>query len=110
VAPTALCVAFYNSLTLLSAEIVGRSYGGGVLKLEPTEAERLLVPSFESSIGRQLPAVDRLLRAGELDAVIDAVDSLVLPPLGLVDTDIRRLRSARQQLLARRQGRNGKPK
>lgn len=37
----ALSVGFYNSLTLLSAELQGRSYGGGVLKLEPTEGESL---------------------------------------------------------------------
>src|SRR5262249_34706637 len=34
----------YTHLTAASAEIEGRSYGGGVLELEPTEAERLLVP------------------------------------------------------------------
>ena len=35
----------YTHLTCASAEIEGRSYGGGVLELEPTEAERLLVPN-----------------------------------------------------------------
>lgn len=108
VAPTALCVAFYNSLTLLSAEIVGRSYGGGILKLEPTEAERLLIPNFDASIGRQLPAVDRFLRAGDLDAVLDVVDPLVLTPLGLGNAEIVKLRAARKQLLARRQARSRK--
>ncbi len=33
-----LPLAFLNSATLFSAEMVGRSYGGGVLKLEPKEA------------------------------------------------------------------------
>jgi hypothetical protein len=32
-------VSFYNSVTLLSCELFARSYGGGVLKIEPTEAE-----------------------------------------------------------------------
>ena len=36
-----LPLAFLNSATLFSAEMVGRSYGGGVLKLEPKEAARL---------------------------------------------------------------------
>jgi adenine-specific DNA methylase len=40
-------VLFYTYLTAASAEIEGRSYGGGVLELEPTEAERLLVPNPE---------------------------------------------------------------
>src|SRR5262249_4058569 len=34
----------YTHLTAASAEIEGRSYGGGVLELEPNEAERLLMP------------------------------------------------------------------
>jgi adenine-specific DNA methylase len=38
---------FYTYLTAASAEIEGRSYGGGVLELEPSEAERLLVPNPE---------------------------------------------------------------
>jgi adenine-specific DNA methylase len=38
-------VLFYTFLTAASAEIEGRSYGGGVLELEPTEAEKLLVPN-----------------------------------------------------------------
>lgn len=40
-----LSLAAFNSASLLSAEMVGRSYGGGVLKLEPREAARWLVPS-----------------------------------------------------------------
>jgi adenine-specific DNA methylase len=104
----ALCVAFYNSLTLLSAELVGRSYGGGILKLEPSEAERLLIPSFERSLGRLLPRVDTLLRQGELEAVLDLVDPLVLAPLGLRQADILGLRAARHKLFARRRARSKK--
>lgn len=40
----ALAVAMCSSLTLLSGEIEGRAYGGGVLKLETREAERLVLP------------------------------------------------------------------
>jgi hypothetical protein len=36
---------FYTHLTAASAEIEGRSYGGGVLELEPSEAEKLLIPN-----------------------------------------------------------------
>lgn len=106
VSPAALTVAFYNSLTLLSAELVGRSYGGGMLKLEPTEAERILVPQFEPTINRHLPEVDRLLRAGETQRVLDLVDPIVLTPIGLRDSDIAHLRSARLKLLTRRRARS----
>jgi adenine-specific DNA-methyltransferase len=36
-----LATIFFNSLTLAWAEVCGRSYGGGVLELEPREAEEL---------------------------------------------------------------------
>ncbi|MBI3492572.1 MAG: N-6 DNA methylase, partial [Acidobacteria bacterium] len=40
-----LPLAVLNSVTLLGSELVGRSYGGGMLKLEPREADLLPVPS-----------------------------------------------------------------
>lgn len=41
--PTILASSFHTSLTALSAEIEGRSYGGGVLELVPSELARVLV-------------------------------------------------------------------
>jgi adenine-specific DNA-methyltransferase len=106
VSMTALVVAFYNSLTLLSAELVGRSYGGGILKLEPTEAQRLVIPPLAPGLGRVLVRVDRLLRAGEIDLLVETVDSIVLAPLGLCQTELAELRNARAELLARRKSRS----
>ncbi|MBK6025783.1 methylase of polypeptide subunit release factors [Brevundimonas nasdae] len=37
----ALCYSFYNSLTLLFCEVLGRFYGGGVLELTPKEFRAL---------------------------------------------------------------------
>ena len=45
-----LPIAMLNSVTLLGAELVGRAYGGGLLKLEPKEADRLPVPSFDANL------------------------------------------------------------
>jgi adenine-specific DNA-methyltransferase len=104
--PSALGVAFYNSLTLLSAELVGRSYGGGILKLEPTEAERLLIPSFAADIGNHLEDVDAALRRGDLNAALDLVDAVVLKPLGVTPSEIAALRRAREKLFGRRRTRN----
>ena len=40
----------------------GHSYGGGVLKLGPTEAEALLVPAIPEVAAEELDELDELLR------------------------------------------------
>ncbi len=104
-----LAAGFYNSLTLLSAELEGRSYGGGVLKLEPTEAERLLLPPLSPELASLLPAVDRAIRARDIEAAADLVDPVALGPLGLSSDEIGVLRAARRQLQIRRKNRGRPP-
>jgi hypothetical protein len=43
-ASSALPLLALNSVTMLGVEVHGRSYGGGVLKMEPREAARLPMP------------------------------------------------------------------
>jgi adenine-specific DNA-methyltransferase len=105
-----LAAGFYNSLTLLSAEIVGRSYGGGVLKLEPTEAEALLVPLLDPALSTALPAVDKAIRSRDPELALDLVDELTLAPLGLTGSEIGDLRRARRQLRERRRLRGRAPR
>lgn len=52
-------VALDHPLTHLSVELIGRIYGGGVLKIEPGDAGRIVVPR-----GR-VPQVRRIVRAVE---------------------------------------------
>lgn len=79
--PRTLAVAMCSSLTLLSAEIEGRAYGGGVLKLETKEAERLQVPHLSARLAERLAAefnrVDALRTAGELEPAALIVDDLL---------------------------------
>lgn len=67
----------YTWLTAASAEIEGRSYGGGVLELEPTEAERLMMPA-QLNGAMPLSKVDKLVRAGKLDDVLEENARIVL--------------------------------
>jgi hypothetical protein len=98
-----------NSLTILSAELIGRSYGGGVLKLEPTEAEALLLPPL-GGVQEHLREVDALLREQDLEAVLDLVDPLVLGDgLGLRPAEIKALRSGAERLRERRKARGRRP-
>lgn len=79
-----LPLAALNSATALSAEVGGRAYGGGVLKMEPREAAKLLVPSaaalphFAAELREAQQQLRALLRAGRLADVREAVDAIVL--------------------------------
>jgi adenine-specific DNA-methyltransferase len=95
----------YTWLTAASAEIEGRSYGGGVLELEPTEAERLLMPS---QLNGAVPLVeaDRLIRAGKLDTVLEENARIVLKGhMGLSSADCVTLRDIWIKMRDRRMAR-----
>lgn len=106
--PLALATLFFNSLTQLSAELVGRSYGGGVLKLEPTEAQALLLPEAdEEALLTVAPAVDREVRAGNAAGAIEVVDEIVLRTgLGLGPRQVAALRRGHERLRERRRRRS----
>lgn len=99
----------YTYLTAASAEIEGRSYGGGVLELEPTEAERLLMPK---RLAKAMPLreCDYLIRNGQLDDVLAENARLILMQgMGMSKTDCTLLRNVwikmRDRRRARRRGR-----
>lgn len=98
----------YTWLTAASAEIEGRSYGGGVLELEPTEAERLLMPA---TLNGALPLreCDRLIRAGRLDEVLEENARIVLMGhMGLSKSDCFTLRDIWTKMRDRRNARRRK--
>jgi adenine-specific DNA methylase len=104
-----------NSLTLLGAELVGRSYGGGILKIEPKEADLLPVPS-PAVLADAAPALQALrpqlakhLRGGNLDEAVALVDRVLLVDhLGMKRAQIKGLREAWDTLFGRRTTRGGK--
>lgn len=109
-----LPVASLNSITLLGAETVGRAYGGGMLKLEPREADLLPVPAPDAATA----AREGLLRVRSevaadladgrlLDAVARVDEVLLVGALGLDPAQVRRLSRARAVLAARRAARSG---
>lgn len=103
----------YTWLTAASAEIEGRSYGGGVLELEPTEAERLLMPATLNG-AIPLTECDKLMRAGRLGEVLEENARIVLRGhMGLSEQDCHILRDIwikmRDRRNARKRGRVGKP-
>lgn len=104
-----LPLAALNSLTLLGAEVVGRAYGGGMLKLEPREADRLPVPGPElvRNVAPELrairPQLARFLRNGSLIKAVRAVDRVVLlKGMKLRSAEIAQLQKGREILFSRR--------
>lgn len=106
-----------NSMTLLGAEIVGRAYGGGMLKLEPREADRLPVPTKAALEGAAAelsairPQLAKSLRNGRLLEAVKLVDDVLLVgQLGLSRSTVKALREARADLAARRVARGADPR
>lgn len=101
-----LVAVFHNSLTLLSSELEGRTYGGGVLELVPTEISRVRIP-WVPGFGEHLAELDDLSRATDgqkdtddrLASMTDALLATAIPEYAKVLPDLhdarRRLRSRR---------------
>jgi adenine-specific DNA-methyltransferase len=101
---TRLALGTLSTLCQLSAELVGRSYGGGVLKLEPTELTRLAIPLLPADvIGSLADQVDGLIRQNNLKEATDVVDEALMtvnPNLSAQRLEL--LRAARNKLFLRR--------
>lgn len=99
----------YTHLTAASAEVEGRSYGGGVLELEPTEAERLLTPRALTN-AMPVAEVDRLVRRGRVADVLAENDRWVLGAgLGLSARECGMLRDIWTKMRDRRLSRRRRP-
>lgn len=101
--PTALAAASINSATFAFSEVLGRSYGGGVLELEPREAEALLIPDPRRLTKRDVAAVHHLLTRDGLIAALDLVDEkLLVQAHGISPATVAQLRGAWERLRDRR--------
>lgn len=112
-----LPLASLNSITLLNAEMVGRSYGGGILKLEPREADVWAVPSprlirdREEQLRSVKSKASRLLQNGNLADAVHLVDEALLLDSGVVTQGaLDTVREAHTNMTNRRisRGRSGR--
>lgn len=110
-----LPIASLNSMTLVGAETVGRAYGGGMLKLEPREADLLPVPApplvdlnADRLAALEARVLGALAQARLMDAVRVVDQALLERGLGLSRCEVESLQSAYVALSARRTAR-GRP-
>lgn len=107
-----LPLACLNSITLLGAEVVGRAYGGGLLKLEPREADKLPVPSMSrisenaDALAAIAPQLNSALRNNKLEDACRIVDPLLFSDV--TEEDWKLIRMAREMLFQRRRARGGR--
>ncbi len=101
-----LAAASINSATFAFSEIRGRSYGGGVLELEPTEAESLPFPKPQTSnASLSIDELDKVVRNQGIETALAEVDRLVLKTAGLNESEIKSLRGIWKRLCERRRSR-----
>jgi len=100
-----LVAGFQNSLTTLSAEIEGRSFGGGVLELVPSEVSRLLLPNLEG-FGKHLSHLNSFAKRDQ-ENLVERVDELIADNSSIDPVLWDTLRAARGHLTSIRLNRNG---
>lgn len=99
--------SFYNSLSLAFSEIVGRSYGGGVLELMPSEAGKILLP-YQTQNADLLFTIDKMMREKKnIDEILKITNKQILKDgFGFTDKEIKLADSIWKKLSARRLNRN----
>jgi adenine-specific DNA methylase len=106
--PQIVSLAFCCSLSQLSAEVEGHPLGGGMLKIEPSEATRTLVvrPHLLNFSEAQFEEMDYYIRSNSMSSAIDMADELVLRGvLGLNWDQIQVLRNGLTEVREQRRKR-----
>jgi adenine-specific DNA-methyltransferase len=100
-----LAVLWQTSLTSLSVELEGHALGGGMLKLEPSEAKNVLLPLLTSTkkLKPLAKKLDTLLRQKQAELAYQIADDVILAELlKLSKPDIETLKESAELLRNRR--------
>jgi adenine-specific DNA-methyltransferase len=98
-----LIFSFYNSFTLLFAEIEGRYYGGGVLELTPNEFKNLPLPWTSISKTNFTSYCKAFEEKSTIEDVLKINDLQILTnTLKLDSFDIEKVQSIRSKIISKR--------
>tara|TARA_Y100000766_G_C18762010_1_gene533883 strand:- start:266 stop:601 length:336 start_codon:yes stop_codon:yes gene_type:complete len=97
----AISISLLSSFSQLSAELEGRAYSSGVLKIEPSSGRRIQILMNEAIMDDLVLAkrnVDKLLIRGEQSRATDIVDAILIKQDICTAEEISELRKAARQL------------
>lgn len=98
-----LVYSFINSATMLTAEIEGRHYGGGVLELVPSEIRKLVVPLVQADV-EKVYELDKDFRGTKNpEEILENQNRTILKELGFSNSQGATLHDAWSRLRLRRQ-------
>jgi adenine-specific DNA-methyltransferase len=106
---SALPLLVLNSATMVGAELSGRAYGGGILKMEPREAAGLPLPEIDhihtawGQLEKCQARMDQHLRSKEWWSVVAEVDRVLLKEaMGFSGEEVAALQDAAAFMRIRR--------
>ena len=102
IAPRDVALGFLTSAVSVWAELHGRRYGGGVLKMEPGTLSKTPVPIIRG-VESEFDELDKLIRNGSEGLARSLSDDLILRgELGLSKKDVLCMQAAQNQLMEQR--------
>ncbi|MDR0584547.1 MAG: class I SAM-dependent methyltransferase [Treponema sp.] len=105
----AFIASYYNSVSFAFSEIEGRSYGGGVLELMPSETESIFLPYKEENRGL-MTEIDKMMRnKTDIDNILRTTNRIILQEsFGLSVKEIKLANTIWKKLSSRRLNRSTK--
>ncbi|MFI3190834.1 hypothetical protein BCS42_03795 [Crenothrix sp. D3] len=95
-------MSFYNSLTLLFAELNGRYYGGGVLELTPNEFKGLPIPKYVAQPNDYKKFIKIFNKKNSIEEFLLDNDRRILSSIGISEADITNIHNLYTKVKSRR--------
>lgn len=99
----AFIASYYNSLSFVFAEILGRNFGGGCLELMPSEVGGIYLP-YRVENEDVFDQLDQMLRSkATADEILDFTDDIILRQgMGFSEDEVKLARSIWHKIINRR--------